>query len=499
MVAEAPTAWEERIMALLDPSVWNGKVYCGGWVTAAGGERTVVEPATGQELGRVGVAGADDVARATTLAAQAQPAWAAASYEEQARVLRRAGALWEEHADEVRDWLVREAGSIPPKADVELHGAANECYEAAALPSHPYGRLLPTAQERLSLSRRLPAGVVAVIAPFNFPLILAIRSVAPALALGNAVVFKPDPRTAVCGGLALARVFEEAGLPEGVLHVLPGGPEVGEVLVADPRVRVVSFTGSTRAGRAVAELAGRHLKRVHLELGGNSALVVLDDADLDRAASAGAWGSFLHQGQICMTTGRHLVHERVAEAYVAKLAAKAEHLPVGNPAAEQVALGPVIDEGQRDHIHELVTASVDAGARLAAGGTYDRLFYRPTVLAEVTTDMPAYAQEVFGPVAPVATFSTTQEAAELAADSQYGLSLGILTRDVLKALDLAARIPTGIVHINDQTINDDAHAPFGGQAASGNGARLGGAEANIEMFTETQWVTMRGEIAPFPF
>jgi benzaldehyde dehydrogenase (NAD) len=490
---------EETPMALLDPSIWTGKLFSGGWVPPAGGERSVREPATGEELGRVGVAGADDVAAAAARAAQAQPGWAAASYEDRARVLRRAGDLWEQHAAEVRDWLVREAGSIPPKADVEIHGAANECYEAAALPSHPYGRLLPTGQDRLSLSRRLPAGVVAVIVPFNFPLILAVRSVAPALALGNAVVFKPDPRTAVCGGFTLARVFEEAGLPEGVLHVLPGGPEVGEALVTVPEVRVVSFTGSTASGRAVAELAGRHLKRVHLELGGNSALVVLDDADLDLAASAGAWGSFLHQGQICMTTGRHLVHERVAGEYVAKLAAKAEHLPVGNPAAEPVALGPVIDQGQRDRIHELVTASVDAGARLAAGGTYDRLFYRPTVLAEVTTDMPAYAREVFGPVAPVVSFSTVDEAAKLAADSDYGLSLGILTGDVMRALDLAARIPSGIVHINDQTVNDEAHAPFGGVAGSGNGARLGGAEANIELFTETQWVTMRGEIAPFPF
>jgi benzaldehyde dehydrogenase (NAD) len=486
-------------MGLLDPSVWTGKLFSGGWVAPAGGERAVVEPATGEELGRVGLADAEDVARAAALAAEAQPAWAAASYEERARVLRRAGALWEEHAAEVRDWLVREAGSIPPKADVELHGAATECHEAAALPSHPYGRLLPTGEPRLSLSRRLPAGVVAVITPFNFPLILAVRSVAPALALGNAVVFKPDPRTAVCGGLSVARVFQEAGLPEGLLHVLPGGPETGEALIADPRVRVISFTGSTRAGRTVAELAGRHLKRVHLELGGNSALIVLDDADLDRAASAGAWGSFLHQGQICMTTGRHLVHERVAAAYVDRLAAKAGHLPVGNPAAEQVALGPVIDQGQRDRIHELVTASVDAGARLAAGGSYERLFYRPTVLAEVTADMPAYASEVFGPVAPVMTFATPEEAARLAADSEYGLSLGILTGDVMKALDLAARIPSGIVHINDQTVNDEAHAPFGGVAASGNGARLGGAEANLEMFTETQWVTLRGEIGPFPF
>jgi benzaldehyde dehydrogenase (NAD) len=492
-------AWGGEIMGLLDPSTWSAKVFSGGWVSPTGGDRPVLEPATGQELGRVGVADAADVARATARAAQAQPAWAATSYEERARVLRQAGALWEQHAAEVEQWLVREAGSIPPKAGVETHGAANECYEAAALPSHPYGRLLPTGQERLSLARRLPAGVVGVIAPFNFPLILAIRSVAPALALGNAVVFKPDPRTAVCGGFSLARVFQEAGLPDGVLHVLPGGPDVGAALVSDRHVRVVSFTGSTRAGRTVAELGGRHLKRVHLELGGNSALVVLEDADLDRAASAGAWGSFLHQGQICMATGRHLVHERVAEAYVARLADKAEHLPVGDPAAEQVALGPVIDQGQRDRIHELVTASVDAGARLAAGGTYDRLFYRPTVLAEVTTDMPAYVQEVFGPVAPVVTFSSLDEAAKLAADSEYALSLGILTGDVMQGLDLAARIPTGIVHINDQTVNDEAHAPFGGLAASGNGARLGGPEANLEMFTETQWVTIRGEIAPFPF
>jgi benzaldehyde dehydrogenase (NAD) len=485
-------------MGLLDPSVWTGKVFSGDWVAAAGGERTVVAPATGEELGRVGLADAEDVARATELAAQAQPGWAAASYEERARVLRQAGALWEQHAGEVRDWLVREAGSIPPKADVEIHGAANECYEAAALPSHPYGRLLPTTQERLSLSRRRPAGVVAVIAPFNFPLILAIRSVAPALALGNSVVLKPDPRTAVSGGVVFARIFEEAGLPEGVLHVLPGGVEAGEALVADPRVRVVSFTGSTAAGRRVGQLAAAHLKRVHLELGGNSALIVLDDVDLDRAVSAGAWGSFLHQGQICMTTGRHLVHERIYDDYVARLADKAEHLPVGNPASEPVALGPIIDARQRDKVHQLVTSSVEAGAKLAAGGTYEGLFYRPTVLAEVAADMPAYANEVFGPVAPVTRFSTVDEAAALAADTEYGLALGILTTDVMRGLDLARRIPTGTVHINDQTVNDEANIPFGGVLASGTGARFGGPAANVEAFTDTRWVTVRADVAPYP-
>ncbi|HEX6497912.1 MAG TPA: benzaldehyde dehydrogenase [Micromonosporaceae bacterium] len=486
-------------MTFLDTAVWHGKVYSDGWIKADGGDAPVMEPATGEQIGLTGIASPDDIARAAARAAQAQPAWAATNFEERAAVLRRAGQLWERHAAEIQDWLVPETGCVPPKAAMETHIAAQECYEAAALPSQPLGQIIPTTQPRISLARRRPVGVVGVVAPFNFPLILAIRSVAPALALGNAVVLKPDPRTAVSGGVTIARIFEEAGLPEGVLHVLPGGPEVGEALVADRHVHVISFTGSTAAGRKVGAAAARHLKRVHLELGGNSALIVLDDADLDLAVSAGAWGSFLHQGQICMTTGRHLVHERVVEQYVAGLAEKANHLPMGNPAKEQVALGPVIDAHQRDRIHSLVTASVDAGARLVAGGTYENLFYRPTVLSDVTTTTPAWAEEVFGPVAPVVSFRDEDEAIALATDTEYGLSLGILSRDVMKALALADRIPSGIVHINDQTVDDEAVAPFGGVGVSGTGSRFGGAAANIEAFTETQWLTMRGSINQYPF
>jgi benzaldehyde dehydrogenase (NAD) len=485
-------------MSFLDDSTWHATVYSDGWVKAAG-EAAVTAPATGAEIGRIGIADADDVARAARRAAEAQRAWAAQPYLERAAVLRRAGQLWEEHAGDVGDWLVQEAGSIPPKAGVETETAAQECYEAAALASHSLGEIIPSAQPRLSLVRRRPVGVVGVIAPFNFPLILAIRSVAPALALGNAVVLKPDPRTAVSGGVSIARIFEEAGLPDGVLHVLPGGADAGEALVADPHVRTISFTGSTAAGRRVGELAARHLKRAHLELGGNSALIVLDDADLDLAASAGAWGSFLHQGQICMTTGRHLVHEDVLEPYLARLAEKADHLPVGDPATEQVALGPIIDANQRDKIHALVTASVDAGARLVAGGTYDRLFYRPTVLADVTPATPAYAQEVFGPVAPVISFGDVAEAVALARDTEYGLSLGILGKDAMAALAIAEQIPSGIVHINDQTVGDEAVAPFGGVGASGTGSRFGGASANVDAFTEAQWLTMQGTIQQYPF
>ncbi|TVT00342.1 benzaldehyde dehydrogenase [Amycolatopsis bartoniae] len=486
-------------MSFLDDEEWTGRIWTGSWERGTGGTAPVVEPATGGELGRVGLASPEDVASAAARAAEAQRAWSATPFQERAAILRRAGDLWQEHADELRTWLVREAGSVRGKADFELHVAAQECYEAAALPSHATGELLPSEAPRLSMVRRVPAGVVGVISPFNAPLILSIRSVAPALALGNTVLLKPDPRTAVCGGVALARVFEEAGLPAGVLQVLPGGADTGAALVTDPHVRVISFTGSTAAGRSVGELAGRHLKRAHLELGGNSALIVLEDADLEEAMGAAAWGSFFHQGQICMTTGRHLVHASLYDEYVERLADKADALAVGDPATEDVALGPIIDSVQRDKIHTLVTASVDAGAKLMAGGTYRDLFYRATVLADAGPSVPAYDQEVFGPVAPVTKFSTLDEAVQLASDSEYGLSLGILTADVHSGLRLADRIPTGIAHVNDQTVNDEALAPFGGVAASGTGSRFGGPAANIEAFTETRWVTARGDVASYPF
>jgi benzaldehyde dehydrogenase (NAD) len=484
-------------MALMDDGVWQGKIYSGGWIKT-NADAAVTDKATGKELGRVGIATPDDVRKAAQIAKNAQPAWAATPHTVRAAILRKAADIWLANAKDIEWWGIRESGKIPGAMAFETHNSTEEIYEAATLPSRGYGELLPSEQPRLSFAERIPVGVVGVIAPFNFPQILAIRSVAPALALGNAVVLKPDPRTAVCGGVVLARVFEEAGLPEGLLHVLPGDAQVGEAVVADPDIALISFTGSTGAGRRVGELAARHLKRVHLELGGNSAMIVLDDVDLDRAVSAGAWGSFLHQGQICMTTGRHLVAGPVYDEYVDRLAEKASHLPVGDPATEQVALGPVIDQRQRDKVHSMVTDSVTLGASLRAGGTYEGLFYRPTVLADVTTGMPAYAQEVFGPVAPVVRFETAEDAATLAAESEYGLSLSILTRDVMKGLDLARKIPTGIVHINEQTVDDEANVPFGGLKSSGSGTRFGGA-ANLEAFTETRWVTVRGDIAPYPF
>ncbi|MEU2348658.1 benzaldehyde dehydrogenase [Modestobacter sp. NPDC049651] len=486
-------------MALLEDGAWRGKIWTGAWTDGSGGTYTAVEPATGEGLGEVGQATPADVEKAGARAAAAQREWAALPFEQRAAVLRRAGDLLAAAAGEVKGWLARESGAIQPFGDFQVHTSAQECYEASALPSHPYGELLRTGSPRLSFARRVPAGVVGVIAPFNVPTILAIRAIAPALALGNAVILKPDPRTAISGGAMFAALFEQAGVPAGVFQVLPGGADVGEALVTDPAVRVIAFTGSTKAGRAVGALAGQHLKRAHLELGGNSALIVMPDVDVTQAASVGAWGTFAHSGQICMATSRHLVHESIAEEYTQVLADKVKDLPVGDPFRDQVALGPIIDANQRDRVHGLVTSSVDAGATVRTGGTYEGLFYRPTVLGDVPVDAPAYQQEIFGPVAPVTPFSSVDEVAALAAGTEYGLSLGILTRDVYAGLQLAERIPAGLVHINDQTVNDEAVAPFGGVGASGTGSRHGGPQANIEAFTETQWVTLRGDLPAYPF
>lgn len=484
-------------MTLLYERHWDGAYFDGGWRTA-GRTAPNLDPSTGTPLGTVADVTAAEAGAAVLKAVEAQREWAALPASERADVLRRAGDIVSEHQGELADVLMAEAGSGGGKAVFEASLVAGEMYQAAATAMMPYGQLLRSVKPRLSISRRRPVGIVAVISPFNFPAILSARSVAPALALGNAVVLKPDPRTPVSGGLLLARVFEEAGVPEGVLSVLPGGVEAGEALIDHPMVSVVSFTGSTAAGRRIGERAGGSLTRVHLELGGNNALVVCADVDPEEAASAGAWGSFLHQGQICMTTGRHLVHIDVYEAYVEALTRKAGALQAGDPRSG-APLGPLIDSGQRDRVHRLVTETLAGGGELAVGGSFEDLFYAPTVITGITPEAPVFAEEVFGPVAAVVAWRDENELARIVARSPYGLSLGILSRDVLSALELSDRLPAGIVHINDQTVDDEPGAPFGGVGASGTGSRFGGHEANIEAFTETQWVTMQGSVARYPW
>ena len=485
MVATAPLTW-------LDP-------FLADWRPGSGDPFEDREPATGIHLLTIPGSTPNDVAQAAARAAAAQPAWAETSYQERARILRRAADIYEAHRAEFGTWTMRETGAVHSKMHHEQNFTYQEILNAATMPSQPYGSLMPTAQKgRLSMVRRVPVGVVGAITPWNSPSVLGMRVVGPALALGNAVVLKPDPQTPVAGGAMFAAVFAEAGLPDGVLEVVVGGADVGEAIVTDPNVSLVSFTGSTAAGRRVGQLAGGLLKKVSLELGGNNAFIVLDDADLDAAASAGAFSSFQFQGQVCFAAGRHLVQRSVADAYIDRLVAKAKRLRTGDPYREDVQLGPIVNERQLARVDGIVQRTIAGGARLAEGGTHDGLFYRPTVLTDVTTDQPAWTDEIFGPVAPVTTFETDDEALALANASDYGLVAAIYTRSISRGLALATRIRTGMVHVNDGTLNDEAIIPFGGMGASGNGSRFGG-EANLDMFTEWQWLTVRDEPPSFPF
>jgi len=483
---------------LLDPSAFEGKLWNGGWQPAGGGVLEVDEPATGRLLARVGRADAADVDRAVRTARRAQPAWAATPATERAAVLRRAAQLLEQHTDEVAGWLIRESGSTRGKAQFEVGSVLDELWTAAGLPTQPQGSLLQPIGARQSLARRIPLGVVGVISPWNVPMLLGLRAVAPALALGNAVLLKPDAQTPVSGGFLAARLFQEAGLPDGILQVLPGDAEAGAALAAHRGVDMIAFTGSTAVGREVGAVAGRDLKRVSLELGGNNALIVLDDADLDAASSAGAFASFFHQGQVCMATSRHIVLASVAEAYVDRLVKRAEQLQIGDPHTADVDLGPLINRTQLARVERIVKESVRLGARVRCGGTHEDLFFRPTVLSEVTAAMPAFQEEIFGPVAPVIVVADEDEAVRVANDTDYGLVAAVQTGSAQRGLALADRLQTAIVHVNDQTINDDAWVPFGGRGASGNGSRYG-AEHSLDEFTQWQWITVAPQAGQFPF
>ncbi|MES2946656.1 MAG: benzaldehyde dehydrogenase [Pseudomonadota bacterium] len=462
------------------------------------GSRNVIEPATGQVLCSVGIANAADVAGATAVAASAQKAWVAVPPREKAEIFRRAAALFQQHFDALALFAARETGGILAKGQHEIREAALICNLAASMPLQSQGHVLPSVPGRVSMARRVPHGVVGVISPFNFPMILTIRAVAPALAAGNAVVIKPDTRTPVTGGLMIASIFEKAGLPAGLLQVLPGDAEAGEALVTDPLVPMIAFTGSPAVGRRIGELAGRHLKKVSLELGGANSLIILDDADLDVAASNAAWGAYFHQGQICMASNRILVHESMAAEFTRRLVSKAVHLPMGNGASGQVALGPLIDARQRDRVHAIVQDSIAAGAKLEAGGTFDGLFYKPTVLTGIKPGQRAYDEETFGPVANIITYKTDAEAITLANNNTGSLSSAVISKSVGRAMAVGQQLKSGMVHINDQTVNDDCVNPFGGPGIAGNGSSVGG-PSDWEEYTQWQWITIKDTAPSYPF
>ena len=475
-----------------------GLIFSPAWQRALGGTVPVTDKASGEVLFESGLANAGDVAAAAKSARLAQAAWAATPGPLRGDVIRKFASLVEANAEEITTWIVRETGSIPPKAQFEIFTTVREANEAAALAGMPVGQILASTAGRPSYARRIPIGVVGVITPWNSPFILAARAMLPALVLGNAVLLKPDVQTPVSGGHLLARLMEQAGLPAGVLHVLPGGAETGEALVADPNVGMVSFTGSTAVGRRVGEMAGRMLKRAALELGGNNALIVFDDADLERASSAAAFGSFFHQGQICFTAGRHLVHEAVLEQYTAMLTKRAAALQVGDPNRAQVHLGPMINQRQTDRAMRIVSDSIKQGAKVETGAKAEGLFFRPTVLSGVTPEMPVFSDEIFAPVAPITVFRTEDEAVELANRTEYGLVASIFTTNHVRAMRVAGKLRTGIVHVNDQTVNHEIFGPIGGMGASGNGARSGNV-TSLDEYTQWQWLTVAETVPGYPF
>jgi benzaldehyde dehydrogenase (NAD) len=484
-------ATSASLQGWLTPAIGDGAIYSDGWRRAGGPPIEVLDKTTGDVLAAVGSADGDDVARATASAAAAQSDWRHAAARERVEVLVRAAAIIGEHAEEISNGAIAEVGAIARMAHGGVATSLAELRSATAWPVLPRGEVLEGG-----VAERVPVGVVGVINPWNSPFFFAWRALAPALALGNAVVLKPDPNTPITGGLMVAQILEEAGLPEGLFHVLPGGAEIGKAIVSDRNVAMISFTGSSGAGLAIAQAAG--LKRTQLELGGNNAFIVLDDADVDAAASSGAFSSFINQGQGCICAGRHLVHESLVERYTEGLVERAKALKVGDPRDPAVDIGPIINERQIERIEGLVEESVAAGARPLTGARRDGVYYAPTVLNAIELDMPVYREEVFGPVAPIISFSTDDEAIELANDTDYGLVAAVHSGSADRGLAVGEQLVTGMLHVNGHTVADSPAAPFGGLGASGNGTRFGGT-GNLEAFTEWRWTTVHTTPPPTLF
>ena len=480
---------------------WHEAMFTGGTFRrpAAGGTLPVRDKASGEIFAVAGLASAADVDDAVAAAKAAQAGWSERTYAERAAVLRGAADSLADRAKHIRELLIRETGCIGGKADYEIGAATSELTEAAGLASRATGEVLPSAHAgRFSLSERIPVGLVGAITPWNFPLVLGMRVIAPALALGNAVLLKPSPETPVSGGLAIAALFEAAGLPAGVFQVLPGDTEVGGRLVTHPDVAMIHFTGSTRVGRQIAQTAAGLLKKVSLELGGNNALLVLDDADLDQATMIGAWSSFHYQGQTCITAGRHIVQRPLADDYAAGLAARADAITVGNTLTSDAGLGPMINQAQLDRAVAMLAEAVTEGAHVIAGGTTDGPYFRPTVVSGVSLSSRLWTEEIFAPIAPILVVDTDDEAVAVANDTQYGLVNSVLTGNPYRGVQLARRLRAGMVHVNDATPQDEALAPFGGIGQSGLGGRSGG-DANLEEFTQRRWLTITDGPAHYPY
>ncbi|MFY4729976.1 aldehyde dehydrogenase family protein [Nitrospira sp. BLG_2] len=459
------------------------------------------DPYTGDILVSIPLANEQDLNEAYQAAADAQPKWAATLPGERAAILRRAADIMEARKEEIVGWLIRESGSTRLKANVEWGSARAIMLEAASAPYKVQGRILPSdIPGKENRVYRRPVGVVGVISPWNFPMHLSNRSVAPALAVGNTVVIKPASDTPVTGGLLLAKIFEEAGLPPGVLSVVVGpGNLIGDAFVLHPVPRVISFTGSTPVGRHIAELAakGPLIKRVALELGGNSPFIILDDADLDLAVNAAVFGKFLHQGQICMITNRLIVDAKIYDPFVERFSSRVRGLKVGDPGNADTAIGPIINQSQLQGLIKHIATARSEGARQTAGGDPQGCLLPPHVFADVTPRMRIAQEEMFGPVVSVIKVSGEEEAIRVANDTEYGLSSAVFTRNVERGVRVGLQVMAGMTHVNDQPVNDLPNCPFGGEKNSGLG-RFGG-DWIIEEFTTDHWVSVQHQPRQYPF
>jgi acyl-CoA reductase-like NAD-dependent aldehyde dehydrogenase len=452
-------------------------------------------------VARVASGGAEDARRAIDAAAAAFSEWSQTPPAERQRIFLKAADILESREQDVVAWLARESGSTFGFAMFQSHFVPGLFRQAAALAYAPLGEIIPSDTGTFSMGVRRPVGVVGAIAPWNAALILSARAIAAAMALGNTVVLKPSELSPYVGGLLWGEIFTEAGLPAGVLNIVTHAPgeaaPIGDALVEDPRVRVINFTGSTETGRRLAEAAGRNLKRVLLELGGQNPLIVLADADLEFAVNAAAFGAYLHQGQICMSARRIIVERPIAEEFTRRLAEKTAGLKTGDPKEQDTIIGPLINESALQNVKERVDDAVSKGAKVLAGGGVQGSCYEATLLTDVPADSDFAKYETFGPVAAIEIVDDADAAVERANATTYGLSSGILTSDTDRGLALARRIQAGIVHVNDQPVGDEPQMPFGGVKESGLG-RFGGTAA-LNEFTDLHWITVQSGSHPFPF
>ncbi|MER8902505.1 aldehyde dehydrogenase [Mesorhizobium sp. M0772] len=459
-----------------------------------------MDPFTGKLATRAAAASIADANAAVEAAAAAFKTWSKTGPGERRALLSKAADVMDSKVGEFTKLMMEETGATGPWAGFNVMLAAKMLREAAAMTTQISGEVIPSDKPgTLAMAIRQPAGVCLGIAPWNAPVILGSRAIAMPIACGNTVVLKASE---MCPGThrLIGQVLVEAGLPKGVINVVTNDPKdaatIVEALVAHPAVRRVNFTGSTKVGRIIAELAGRHLKPALLELGGKAPLVVLDDADIDAAVNAATFGAYMHQGQICMSTERLVVDEKVADEFVAKLAARAAQLPAGDPRGH-VVLGSLISDQAADKMEELVADAVAKGARLVAGGKRTGTVVEATLLDHVTPAMRVYSEESFGPVKPVIRVKGEDEAVCVANDTEYGLSSAVFSRDIRRAMAVAARIEAGICHINGPTVGDEAQMPFGGVKGSGYG-RFGG-KASIAEFTDLRWLTIEDPGQHYPF